>query len=59
MDFSSAFDLGPHANFMIAADLGVLIVVLGLIIGTILNAKTQKKRLVDLDKKGIRRRSEK
>ncbi len=59
MDFSSAIDLGPHANFIIAAYLGVLIVVFGLIIGTIFNAKTQEKRLADLDAKGIRRRSDK
>ncbi len=59
MDFNSAIDLGPHANFIIAAYIGVLIVVFGLILSTMLNAKKQKNRLADLDAKGIRRRSDK
>jgi heme exporter protein CcmD len=54
-----ALDLGPHARFIIIAYLGVFLVVVGLIIGTMLNSLRQKKRLVELDAKGVRRRSDK
>jgi len=51
--------LGPHANFIIISYLGVALVITGLIIGTMLSSAKQKKRLANLEAKGIRRRSEK
>ncbi len=52
-------DFGPHANYIIIAYLGALFVVLGLIFKTIKTAAFQKKRLKDLENKGVYRRSKK
>ncbi len=59
MDLNSALDLGPHATFIIISYLGVALVSFALIVGTILSSKHQKKRLADLEAKGIRRKSDK
>lgn len=51
--------LGPHANFIISAYLGVAIVTVGLILMTLADAYRQKSRLKALEEKGIHRRSAK
>lgn len=52
-------DLGPHANFIILAYLGVAIIITGLIVTTLADAFRQKSRLKALEDKGIHRRSAK
>ena len=51
-------DLGPHAVFIIWAYVGVAIGVLGLIAFTNFDARRTRKRLENLDARGIRRRSD-
>jgi heme exporter protein D len=51
-------DLGPHANFIVAAYLGVAIVALGLIVWTAWRAREVKAKLAALEAQGIRRRSD-
>ncbi len=51
-------DLGPHANFIVSAYAGVTLVVSILIVWTWMASRRQKKRLADLEARGIRRRSD-
>ena len=51
-------DLGPHAIFIVWAYVGVAIGTLGLIAFTNFDARRVKKRLENLDARGIRRRSD-
>ena len=51
-------DLGPHAQFIIAAYVGVAIVTFGLIAWTIWQSRQVKARLAALEAQGIRRRSD-
>lgn len=50
-------DLGPHAEFIIWAYLGVAVLVLALIFYIVWEARHVSRRLKALDEKGIRRRS--
>ena len=51
-------DLGPHAVFIISSYVGVTLVVALLIFWVAYSSKAQKRRLQDLDARGIRRRSQ-
>ena len=46
-----------HAGFIIASYLVTLIVVVGLIVWIVLDGRLQKRRLAELEARGIRRRS--
>ena len=50
--------LGEHAEFIVAAYIGVGLVTLGLIVAVMLDAQRQKMRLRQLEAQGVRRRSE-
>jgi heme exporter protein D len=51
------FDLGPHASFIIAA-YGVTFLVVGaLALTTIEDDRKQRRKLAELERQGIRRRS--
>lgn len=50
-------DLGPHAEFIVWAYVGVAMLVLALIGYVAWDARRVARRLRELDKKGIRRRS--
>ncbi len=51
-------ELGPHAQFIIAAYCGVAVVALALIGWTAWRARDVKARLAALEAQGIRRRSD-
>ncbi len=51
-------DLGPHAVFIVSSYLGAALVILALILWTALSSHQQKRRLAELEKRGIYRRSE-
>lgn len=50
--------LGPHAAFIIAAYAVMALVVAALIVWVIADHRIQARALADLDKRGIRRRSQ-
>jgi len=50
--------LGPHADFIIAAYVMAVVVVVGLIVWVIFDYRVQRGILADLDARGIRRRSD-
>ena len=50
-------DLGPHAVFIIWAYVGVAVGVIGLVGYAIVDARRTQRRLDELDRRGIRRRS--
>ena len=52
-------DLGPHAAFIVWAYVGVAAGVAGLIAYAVLDARGTASRLMALDARGIRRRSDK
>ena len=52
-------DLGNHDGFIVAAYLVAIIVLAGLIGWVILDGRALKRRLADLESRGIRRRSAK
>ena len=53
----SLVDLGPHAAFIIAA-YGAVAVVLGLLLGWLVHDnRRQRRRLANLEARGVRRRS--
>jgi len=47
----------PHGGFILAAYLVTAVVLVGLAVWIILDGRTQRRRLADLDARGIRRRS--
>lgn len=49
-------ELGAHSEFIFGAYVGVTLVTLGLIAWVILDSRAQKKRLADLEARGIGRR---
>lgn len=50
-------DLGQHTQYIVGAWAGVALVTFGLIFWAIRDAAAQRKRLADLDARGIKRRS--
>ncbi|MEN3929539.1 heme exporter protein CcmD [Microvirga sp. W0021] len=50
-------DLGPHSVFIIGAYAFAIIVIAGLVGRIMLDTKTQKRRLAELEARGIGRRS--
>lgn len=52
-------DFGNHGGFIIAAYLAALIVLAGLIGWIVVDGRALKRRLADLEARGIRRRSAK
>lgn len=51
--------LGNHGGFIVAAYLSAIIVLAGLIGWVVLDGRALKRRLAELDSRGIRRRSAK
>ncbi len=51
------FDLGPHAGFIWLSYAAALLAVSGLIIWVTTDERSQKRRLADLERRGMRRRS--
>jgi len=51
------FDLGPHASFIIAAYAVTFLAIGVLAFVTVEDDRTQRRRLAELERKGIRRRS--
>ncbi len=47
----------PHAGFIIASYLVTLVVVVGMIVWIVLDGRLQRRRLAELEARGIRRRS--
>ncbi len=52
-------ELGQHAQYIVGAWSGVTLVTLGLILWTLRDAANQKRRLEELESRGVRRRSAK
>jgi len=52
-------DLGPHANFIIAAYVVAALVVVALIAWVLADHDAQRRLLGDLEARGVTRRSEK
>ncbi|HTK13005.1 MAG TPA: heme exporter protein CcmD [Xanthobacteraceae bacterium] len=50
-------DLGNHAGFIIASYAVAAVIVGGLIAWVMADYRTQRRKLVDLDRRGLRRRS--
>ena len=50
-------DLGPHALFIVASYLGMVVVLAGLIGWLIADGRRQQRALTDLEARGITRRS--
>lgn len=51
-------DLGPHAAFIVASYALAALVVGGLVIWVVVENRRQKKRLADLEARGLGRRPE-
>lgn len=51
------FDLGPHAAFIWLSYAGAALCVVGLVAWAWLDERWQTKRLADLERRGLRRRS--
>jgi len=51
------FDLGPHANFIVAAYIVTFVALAALTLFTVGDDREQQRKLADLERKGIRRRS--
>jgi heme exporter protein D len=51
-------DLGPHAAFIIAAYAAAVIVLGGLVAWVRLDYRAQRRKLADLEARGVSRRSE-
>ncbi|HXW22984.1 MAG TPA: heme exporter protein CcmD, partial [Rhodomicrobium sp.] len=51
------FDLGPHAGFIWLSYLAAALCVTGLVLWVWTDERTQRRRLADLERRGIRRRS--
>jgi heme exporter protein D len=50
-------DLGNHAGFIVASYAVAVIVIGGLITWVMADYRTQRRKLADLDRRGLRRRS--
>ena len=50
-------NLGPHAVFIMAAYLAALIVIGALTVWVVIDHRTQKRRLDELEARGVTRRS--
>ena len=53
----AAFDLGPHAAFIVASYLAVVLVMAGLIGWIVADARKQRRLLADLEAQGVNRRA--
>ncbi len=51
------FDLGPHAAFIWLSYLAATLCVMGLVLWVWTDERTQRRRLADLERRGMRRRS--
>lgn len=51
------FDLGPHAGFIWLSYLAAALCATGLVLWVWAEERTQRRRLVDLERRGMRRRS--
>jgi heme exporter protein D len=51
--------LGTHAGFIVAAYLAAATVLAGLVVWVVLDGRALRRRLADLEARGIRRRSAK
>ena len=51
-------DLGPHAFFIVASYVATALILLGLILRAVLDHRAQLRALGELERRGIRRRSE-
>ncbi len=49
--------LGNHAGFIVAAYLATLIVIAGLVVWIVLDGRSLRRRLAELEARGISRRS--
>jgi heme exporter protein D len=47
----------PYGGFILAAYLLTAVVLIGLLVWIVLDGRTQRRRLAELDARGIRRRS--
>ena len=51
-------NLGPHASFILAAYAAAIVLIGGLIAWVLLDHRAQRRRLLDLEVRGVTRRSE-
>jgi heme exporter protein D len=51
------FDLGPHAGMIWLSYAAAALCITGLIVWVWTDERTQKRRLADLERRGLRRRS--
>jgi heme exporter protein D len=51
------FDLGPHAGFIWLSYLAAALCVTGLVLWVWTDERAQRRRLADLERRGMRRRS--
>ena len=51
------FDLGPHAGFIWLSYAAAALCILGLVLWVWTDERTQRRRLADLERRGMRRRS--
>ena len=51
-------DLGPHAAFIVAAYAAAVIVLGGVIAWVLLDYRAQRRKLADLEARGVTRRSD-
>ena len=51
------FDLGPHAGFIWLSYAADALCILGLVLWVWTDERTQRRRLADLERRGLRRRS--
>jgi len=51
------FDLGPHAGFIWLSYAAALLCITGLLLWVSTDERTQRRRLADLERRGLRRRS--
>ena len=49
--------MAPHAGFIIASYLVTFVVVVGMIAWIVVDGRLQKRRLAELEARGVRRRS--
>jgi heme exporter protein D len=48
---------GAHGGFILAAYLLTLVVLIGMVLWIILDGRAQRRRIADLEARGVRRRS--